>query len=143
MKLQYQKGSWDCGPTCLRNSLILLGRNVEWDSVVQWTEASEDGTCGASLLRALKWLKVDAVEYSSSDVRRSWNRLIFLGSPAMLCVDGDSHWITVVSGNGRRVVVWDPLPNAGLQVYGRAEFLKRWINSQKRMYGIFICASSS
>jgi len=57
----------------------------------------------------------------------------------MLCVDGDSHWVTAVAGVGRRVVVWDPLPNAGLQIYGRAEFLKRWINSQNRMYGVFVC----
>ena len=139
MRLQHQKGSWDCGPTGLRNTLILLGRNVEWDSVVQWTGASEDGTYGAALLRTLGWLKVRAVEYSSTDVRRSWNRLTRLSRPAMLCVDNDGHWVTAIAGVGRRIVVWDPLPNAGLQIYGRAEFLKRWINSQNRMYGVFVC----
>jgi hypothetical protein len=131
LRLHYQKGSWDCGPTGLKNTLVLLGRSVEWDSVVQWTQASESGTYGAALMRALKWLKVRSVEYSSTDQRRSWNRLTRLSRPAMICVDQDSHWVSVVAGVGRR--------ENGLMIYGRAELLRRWTNNQNRMYGIFIC----
>jgi ABC-type bacteriocin/lantibiotic exporter with double-glycine peptidase domain len=139
-RLQAQAFDWDCGPTSLLNALILRGLHINPKDAVRWTKASETkGTSAANLMRTLKWLKVPFVQYSSVDARRSWRRLAKTNSPAILCVDSDEHWILLVSGVKRRIVVWDPDVGGGMMVYGRSEFMRRWVNeTTHRAYGIFI-----
>lgn len=132
-----QKYGWDCGPTCLINALCLRGRIVEWDDAVRWLKATEaNGTSAAALKRVLGWLRVPYKEYSSPGLKRSWSKLTHMTLPAILPVDLDDHWILVVSGVGRRIVVFDP--EVGLGVYGRKEFMSRWVNCFGKFYGIFL-----
>ena len=150
MKLLLQKEPWDCGPTCLLNALALRGRSIDWESAVRWTKATpEKGTSAAKLKMALKWLRVPYTEYLSDDIRRSWTRLTRTNRPAFLCVDKNVHWVLLVGGVGRRIIVWDPDPlgGNGMCVYGRAEFLQRWVDmdapkrhstERGRVYGIYL-----
>lgn len=130
-----QPNRWVCGPTSLVNLMALRGRAIGLEASIRWTGATpEKGTPAAALKRALDWLKVPCVEYSSPGLRRSWGRLTRSSRPGLLSVDKDEHWVLLMSGVGRRILVWDPL--VGLCVYGRAEFMSRWVSPVGRFYGL-------
>ena len=61
-----------------------------------------------------------------------WSGKVAL-TPAVLCFDNDEHWVLLVAGLGRRVLVFDP--EKGLGIYARRDFMARWV-TDGRVYGI-------
>lgn len=132
--LERQRANYDCGPAALHGALKLYGRQVRYNSLVRWAGTTEaNGTSAAGLKRALERLGVPYTEYTSRSRRLSWRWACKQTSPSVLCFDNDEHWVLLMAGLGRRVLVFDP--ETGLQVYSRQDFLARWV-TEGRVYAL-------
>lgn len=132
--LQLQKWSWDCGPTALQGALTLWGKKTKHTDLCRWAGSTPSkGTSAAGLKRVLERLHVPFREYCSKSRRASWDWARNLRTPAVLSFDADEHWILLVAGVGRRVMVYDP--EYGYCIYNRQDFLSRWVH-EGRCYGI-------
>lgn len=133
--LDRQKTDSDCGPTALHGALKLYGVKAYYQDVYRLAGTDpEKGTSAAGLKRALESLKVPLKEYSSKSRPAAWNWIRHQSHPTILSVDSDNHWILLIAGSGRRVTVFDP--ELGIRIYGRKEFLNRWVNPIGGFYGI-------
>jgi len=132
--LDLQQHDYDCGPAALRAALQLYGRQVQHADLCRWAgTTAEKGTSAAGLKRALEHLAVPFSEYQSRSRSASWAWARRQTSPVVLCFDADQHWVLLMAGLGRRVLIFDP--ELGVRVQGRASFLKRWV-TDGRVYGI-------
>lgn len=132
--LEPQKTNYDCGPTALHGALKLYGRTVRYKDVVRWAGTTEaKGTSAAGLKRVLDHLEIPYSEYSSRSRKCGWDWARRQQLPAVLCFDNDEHWVLLMAGLGRRVLVFDP--ETGLAIYSRKDFLARWV-TDGRVYGL-------
>ena len=133
--LEHQKTGSDCGPTALHGALKLLGIKAYYQDVYRLAGTDPDkGTSAAGLKRALEALKVSLKEYSTRNSQSAWNWIRKQTQPTILAVDNDDHWVLLIAGMGRRVVIFDP--EQGLMVYGRRDFMARWTSPSGGFYGI-------
>jgi hypothetical protein len=100
MGLYPQPNKWQCGPFALKYALIMLGRIVDENRISHiagthwWT-----GTDEIKLARAAKVCDCEMKVIRRKDslrAKRELVRSLKKGYPALLCVDGWNHWITVV-----------------------------------------------
>lgn len=132
--LDPQKTTYDCGPTALHGALKIYGRKARYADLLRWAGTTpEKGTSAAGLKRALDRIKIAYTEYSSRSRKSSWNWARRQQGPSVLCFDNDEHWVLLVAGLGRRVLIFDP--EVGLVIYSRRDFLSRWV-TDGRVYGI-------
>lgn len=132
--LEPQKTQYDCGPTALHGALKLYGRKTRLKDLLRWAGTTpERGTSAAGLKRALDRIGIPYREYQSRSRKLSWDWARRQLLPAVLCFDNDEHWVLLVAGLGRRVLIFDP--EVGLRIYARRDFLARWVTNG-RVYGI-------
>lgn len=58
--------------------------------------------------------------------------------PAILCVDNDDHWVTVIGICQDRYIVFDPSRNQGIEVHTWESLAERWVNAEGVYYGLGI-----
>jgi len=100
MGLYPQPNKWQCGPFALKYALIMLGRNVDENRIshiagTHWW----NGTDEIKLARAARAYDCDMNVIRRKDAlvaRKELVQSLRKGCPALLCVDGWNHWITVV-----------------------------------------------
>jgi len=111
MGLYPQPNKWQCGPFALKYALIMLGRIVDENKISHiagthwWT-----GTDEIKLSRAAKAYDCQMKVIRRKDVRRAKRELVLAlkkGYPALLCVDGWNHWITVVGMERGKFILID------------------------------------
>src|SRR4051812_3478506 len=106
---QLQTADFDCGPTALRGALQLFGRKVNLRDLTRWAGTTPArGTPAVGLKRALDKVGVTFREYASKSRLRAWRWARRQTSPAVLSFDNDEHWVLLVAGLGRTVVIFDP-----------------------------------
>lgn len=134
--LELQKTDSDCGPAALHGALKLYGRKVRYVDLVRWAGTTvEKGTPAVGLKRVLDRLRIPFSEYQSQSRHTAWRWARRQTQPAVLCFDGDEHWVLLVAGLGRRVLVFDP--ERGLEIYSRADFMSRWVTAG-RVYALVL-----
>ena len=132
--LELQKEAYDCGVAALHGALKLYGRRVRYDHLQRWAGTTPaKGTSAAGLKRALERLGIPFTEYQSRSRHTAWRWARKQLTPAVLCFDNDEHWVLLVAGLGRRVLVFDP--EKGLGIYARRDFMARWVTNG-RVYAL-------
>lgn len=137
MSLIRQPDSYSCGPTCVANSLYLLGNaktpieRIKRACGTRWW----NGTDESGLRRGLRRLGYDGTEqtwHHKSDGKTAlqWLREQHqLGRPVILCVDNFNHWVLAGGSTDRKIFVLDPYEGhrgAAASHYSNAALIKRW-----------------
>lgn len=103
--MKYQTRSYTCGPAAVVNALRLFGVEVPEAQVAKAAgTTSEDGTGVRGLKRALKGLGCAAAPV------RTWRKLMRLvrsGTPVILHLDDELHWVLVLGCLGDRLIIFD------------------------------------
>lgn len=142
--MKHQSKVYSCGTAAICNALECVGITKYTQGAIRnlcYTSPS-DGTSEVEVIRALLAVGVDVDEFQVDDRDSAimWliETLTFRG-PAILCVDNESHWVTVIGRVGPNFAVYDPSLGAGVHVYTPKGLATRWRASTKpHYYGIGI-----
>jgi hypothetical protein len=135
MGLYPQPNKYQCGPFALKYSLIMLGKFVDENKVARiagthwWT-----GTDEIKLSRAAHAYDCDLrIIRRTRSLRAKQELLLTLkkGYPAILCVDGWEHWITVVGAEKGKFIYIDSSEAPVVCVETWLGLKKRWIYREK------------
>jgi hypothetical protein len=131
MGLTPQPNKWQCGPFALKHALIMLGKIVDEKELsrkagTHWSV----GTDEVKLARAARahhcTLKV--IRYKNPlHAKRELLRQLKRRHPVLLCVDGWSHWITVVGAEKGRFITIDSRSAPMICVDTWKALKKRWV----------------
>ncbi len=124
------------------NALECLGIKRSQREIARLCHVTEaDGTDETEVKRALlaNGVGIDELYRPFRDEAIEWLRDgLCNGRPAIICVDDDSHWVTVIGFCGDRFILFDPSRNMGVEVHDRDSIADRWVNSDGIYYGICI-----
>jgi hypothetical protein len=131
MGLYPQPNKWQCGPFALKYALIMLGRIVDENRIshiagTHWW----NGTDEIKLARAAKACDCEMKVIRRKDSLRAKRELVqFLkrGYPALLCVDGWNHWITVVGMERDKFISIDSRKAPVVCVDTWRKLRRRWV----------------
>lgn len=142
MGLTKQPDEYSCGPTCVSNSLYLLGNaKVSFDDIKQacgtrwWNGTDESG-----LRRALRRLGYEGLEAqwphkSDRKAALTWLREQHAQNhPVILCVDNFDHWVLAAGSTEKTIIVLDPYGGhrgATTSTYSRTALAERWWSVDK------------
>jgi ABC-type bacteriocin/lantibiotic exporter with double-glycine peptidase domain len=139
--LKRQSKSYWCGLASIANALEVLGirrSQKELDRLCHVSAAA--GTDEVEMKRALLAQRDVAIdEWNSNMVNQAMTWLeehLMNRGPAILCVDDDDHWITVIGMCDESFIVFDPSRNQGVEVHNDYSLAARWVNSDGVYYGI-------
>lgn len=130
MGLYPQPNKWQCGPFALKHALIMLGKIVNENEVSRlagthwWT-----GTDELKLGRAAKayGCRMNLIRRKNSlKAKRELLLALKKGHPALLCVDGWNHWITVVGAERGKFISIDSREAPVVYVETWKALKKRW-----------------
>jgi ABC-type bacteriocin/lantibiotic exporter with double-glycine peptidase domain len=134
-----RKGYW-CGIASIANALEVLGIRRTQREIAKLCDVSEDaGTDETEMKRALmaNGVAVDEWHEDCPDQSELWVRHCTAnGWPAILCVDSDEHWVTVIGLCGERYLLFDPARNTGIEVHDKVSLNARWVNDDGVYYGL-------
>jgi hypothetical protein len=135
MGLSPQPNKWQCGPFALKHALIMLGRIVSEQELsrkagthwcagtneIQLARAARAYNCSLKVIRRTNAL------HAKRELLRELKRR----HPVLLCVDGWSHWITVVGAERNRFVTIDSHDEPVVCVDSWKALKKRWVYKEK------------
>lgn len=143
--MRLQDTAAGCGPASMSNALASLGirRNLsECEALCKCTGTA--GTSPANLLRALATVE-DVEPATLAEIREDVAVLrlaaaLSRGRPAILCVDGSSHWVAAVGTLGQgRVLVADSADNELVLSLTWEELAARWVApTRTKYYGVIL-----
>lgn len=131
MGLYPQPNKWQCGPFALKHALVMLGKIVDEKHAARiagthwWA-----GTDEIKLARAARAYDCEMkVVRRTSSLRARRELLLALkkGHPCLLCVDGWSHWITVVGAERGNLIYIDSSCAPVVRVDTWRRLKKRWV----------------
>ena len=130
MGLYPQPNKWQCGPFALKHALIMLGKIVNENEVsriagTHWWA----GTDEIKLARAAKAYDCEMNVIRRKNSLKAKRELLLAlkkGYPALLCVDGWNHWITVVGAERGRFIFIDSREAPVVCVDTWRALKKRW-----------------
>lgn len=138
--MKRQRKSYWCGIASIANALEVLGIRRTQREIAKLCDVNEDaGTDETEMKRALLANGVGVDEYNA---RRAYyaagwlDAHLTLRGPAVICVDDDEHWVTVIGTCLDRFIVFDPSRNQGVEVHTPDSLCKRWVNADGVYYGI-------
>lgn len=145
--MKYQQLSGYCGITAINNALRCLGKKVPEKSIACHisTDIEKHGTNETELKTAIEGVGYTWVEISTNKQEEALLQLD-ASFPSILCIDGWSHWVTVIGKVGGRYIVVDPsrtkanLVENGVHVMAPKELVRRWKcwSEPKPYYGLQI-----
>ena len=131
MGLYPQPNKWQCGPFALKHALIMLGKVVNEKKVAEIAGSTWwYGTDEIQLTRAAKayGCRMHVVRKKHSlHAKRELLLTLKKGRPALLCVDGWGHWITVVGAEKGRFMYLDSSKAPVVCVATWKQLKKRWM----------------
>lgn len=129
MKLQDNK--YSCGAVALCNALEAA--NIESpavDAMMKLARTSpEKGTTTKGMARALESLSITYEKVRTKDSFAAYSVLVAclsFGSPVLMAVDNDTHWVVAVGVLGSRILLVDSADGAVVQSLNRQQVLDRW-----------------
>lgn len=108
--MKLQSGTTGCGSAALANALQALGFDIEQEAVAKLADTNGDGTNARGLKRAATSLGVK-VKVIRSGFQTAYYELLghlHAAHAAILIVDKNEHWVTVVGVFGGEVLLVDP-----------------------------------
>src|SRR5690349_22488064 len=114
MKMRYQSRKSSCGPASLANALEAIGITRTEDELSTLSKQDATGTSSINLRKAAEAVGVDTVviaEQRTETAGWALNSYVSSGSPGLLIVDNDDHWVAVVGRLGGMFIVADPADN--------------------------------
>ena len=139
--MKYQDRKSNCGPASLANALEAIGIERSQDELGTLSKQDANGTSSANLRKAAEAVGVDTVviaEQRAESAAWALYTYVHSGSPGLLVVDNDEHWIAVVGKLGSTYIVADSADNDLLLFYTQDELLSRWANSSNKYCGFFL-----
>ncbi len=132
MTFEPQSLSWWCGVASIQSAMGCLGVEVTQELVASRVHCTKKhGTPEDEIQRGL--LACGAGNVDVWNHRRRQQSLLWLQhtllntGPAILAVDHDQHWITVIGYQARTTfIVFDSIPSHGLIVYSWENLAARW-----------------
>lgn len=135
MGLYPQPNSWTCGPLALKYALIMLGRIADethisrvakthwWSGTdeIKLGRAARQYGCSLKLIRRKNPLRA----------RRELLLSLKKGHPALLCVDGWNHWITVVGAERGKFVYVDSRKAPVVVIESWRALKRRWVYRER------------
>ncbi len=130
MGLYPQPNKWQCGPFALKHALTMLGKIADEKHISRvagahwWNGADE-----IKLTRAAKAYGCDMTMLRLRDPLRAQRELLLSlkrGHPALLCVDGWGHWITVVGAERGEIISIDSSRAPVVRVDSWRRLERRW-----------------
>lgn len=145
MKIQPDKFS--CGIYAVMNAALALGYVFSRRKISKYSGTTVDGTSEQGIKNALLNLDFKIKEISGhgdyGDFLRKVNLSLKKSKPVILCVDKNTHWVTVLGKLGDLYVVFDSSYEKknkalnGVHLLSDEEFLKRAIYNTS-YYGIMV-----
>jgi ABC-type bacteriocin/lantibiotic exporter with double-glycine peptidase domain len=135
-----QDNEFSCGAVALANCLETVGADYSATALAKMCRTSPThGTDEKDVIKALVKLEHPCRELAESHPGFALVTLrgfVAQGASAMLAVDADTHWISVVGMCGTRFIVHDPAQ--GVTSYSDHELVARWRKSKAKLafYGI-------
>lgn len=131
MGLYPQPNKWQCGPFALKYGLIMLGKFVDENAIsriagTHWWAGTDEIKLG----RAARAFNCDMRIIRRTNSLRAKRELLLTlkkGFPAILCVDGWEHWITVVGAEKGKFIFVDSREAPVVCVDTWLAFKKRWV----------------
>lgn len=133
-----RKGYW-CGIASIANALEVLGIRRTQREIAKLCDVNPAaGTSEVEMKRALLANGVAVDEWHGTWGKDGCMWLLdqLDVGPAILCVDDDEHWVTVIGVCGNNFIVFDPSRNHGIEVHSGETLTKRWVNADGVYYGI-------
>jgi len=130
MGLYPQPNKWQCGPFALKHALVMLGKIVDEKRISRLAGAHWwNGTDELKLARAAKTygcaMKMTRLR-NPLHARRGLLLSLKKGYPALLCVDGWGHWITVVGAEREKIIYIDSSRAPVVRVDSWKRLKRRW-----------------
>lgn len=131
MGLYPQPNKWQCGPFALKYGLIMLGKFVDENEIsriagTHWWAGTDEIKLG----RAARAFECDMRIIRRTNSLRAKRELLLTlkkGYPAILCVDGWEHWITVVGAEKGKFISIDSREAPVVCVDTWLALKKRWV----------------
>ncbi|MER3523270.1 MAG: hypothetical protein C4326_04200 [Ignavibacteria bacterium] len=131
MSLYPQPNKWQCGPFALKHALIMLGEFVNEKELSAIAGSTWwYGTDEIQLGKAAKAFHCEMKVVREKNALRAKRELLLTlkrGYPALLCVDGWGHWITVVGAEKGRFIYLDSSKAPVVYVATWRQLKKRWV----------------
>ncbi len=134
MGLYPQPNKWQCGPFALKYGLIMLGKFVDEKAIsriagTHWWAGTDELKLG----RAARAFNCDMRIIRRTNSLRAKRELLLTlkkGFPAIVCVDGWEHWITVVGAEKGKLIFIDSKEAPVVCVDTWLAFKKRWVYNE-------------
>ncbi|MBP1678612.1 MAG: hypothetical protein H6Q29_523 [Bacteroidetes bacterium] len=131
MGLYPQPNKWQCGPFALKHALIMLGKFIDEKDVsriagTHWWA----GTDEVKLARAARKYDCSMKMVRRTSALRAKRELLLAlkrGYPCLLCVDGWSHWITIVGAERGKFIYIDSSTAPVVRVDEWRALKRRWV----------------
>jgi hypothetical protein len=131
MGLYPQPNKWQCGPFALKHALIMLGKIVNEKRVSRIAGSHWwGGTDEIKLARAARAYDCTLKMIRRKNALRAKRELLYSlkkGNPALLCVDGWNHWITVVGAERGKFIYIDSREQPVVCVDTWRGLKRRWL----------------
>jgi hypothetical protein len=131
MGLYPQPNTWQCGPFALKHALMMLGKFVSEKEISRISGAHWwGGTDEIKLGRAARTYDCVLKQIRRKNPLRAKGELMSAlkkGIPAILCVDGWNHWITVVGVEHGKFIYIDSREDPVVCVDSWTALRKRWV----------------
>lgn len=144
--MELQSTPFTCGPCSVMNALSALGLYTTQEAVTELSKATTAGTNASQLRRAIQKLGCTPEPVRAASESDAWGLLVgalYQGSPVILSVDRDAHWVCAVGVLGARVAVVDSSDGELCLTYDRTGMLERWRgrDARRAFYGIAVRVS--
>ncbi len=144
--MRLQDNEWGCGAFALANAMEALGADYAAETLAVMAKTSAThGTDEKNVVRACITLGHPVREIEENHPGFALLTLrghVMNGAAAMLAVDEDTHWVSVIGVCGHRFIVHDPA--AGTFSYSDKELIPRWQKSRAKLpfYAVVILPRS-
>jgi hypothetical protein len=133
--MRYQARKFTCGPAAICNAMTAYGVVITEEEACETTPF---GTNERKMVAGIRKHGKAAEVFRTRDSLAAMEWLdtsIMLGTPAILCVDDWSHWVTLIGKLGANYWVADSAHAELLVLYSIHDLMARWAYD-KRYYGI-------
>ena len=127
-----------CGPNALHNALQCLGRDISQEKLEKLAKTTTEGSDENDVLRAARKYAMP-LTFTATDPVSAMAELrghLVVGSPVVLAVDQDAHWVAAIGLCGSRIVLADGADNSLVIVGQPGELVGRWRSGAGMYYGI-------
>ncbi len=126
--IRRQRKAYDCGSACVANFLNTLYYDIPISKADVLCNLTVDGTDGNDLIRAIGVYGFEGHEYNYYRLKLAWDWLMKhtnRGTPVILSVDNDTHWLLVLRAGEETAQIFDP-DHPEPELVNKQDLVSRW-----------------